>query len=81
MASTPGFSLQVTIYINPKDVERWFELFKPVFDHVIAEPECRFFELYQSFDDPGTISWVENWFVVFLSFATVTTSSGELDRY
>jgi quinol monooxygenase YgiN len=34
---------------------------KPVYEAVIAEPECRFFELYQSPEDPGTPSWVEDW--------------------
>lgn len=57
----PGFSLHVTAYINPADVPRFFELYKPVYEAVIAEPECRFFEVYQSPDEPGTIRWVENW--------------------
>lgn len=34
---------------------------KGCFDHVIAEPECLYFELFQDPNDPGTISWVENW--------------------
>lgn len=58
-----GFSLHVKIFIDPSNVDKFFELFKPVYEQVIAEPECRFFEVYQSPDEPGTLSWVENWFV------------------
>jgi quinol monooxygenase YgiN len=55
------FCLQVTIYIKESDVPKFFEYMKPVFDHVTAEPECLYFELFQDPTDPGTISWVENW--------------------
>jgi quinol monooxygenase YgiN len=61
MASQSGFSLHVTIYIDPANVPKFFEHFKPVYEAVSAEPECRFFELYQSPEDPGTLSWVEDW--------------------
>ncbi|KAJ5146862.1 uncharacterized protein N7443_001537 [Penicillium atrosanguineum] len=61
MASESGFSLHVTIHINPSDLPRWFELFKPVYDAVCQESECRFFELYQSPGEPGTLHWVEDW--------------------
>lgn len=62
MASESGFSLHVTIHIDPSDLPRWFELFKPVYDAVCQEPECRFFELYQSPEEPGTLHWVEDWY-------------------
>ncbi|RAK98550.1 putative quinol monooxygenase [Aspergillus ibericus CBS 121593] len=26
-----------------------------------SSPECTFFEVYQSAEGPGTLSWVENW--------------------
>ena len=55
------FSLQVTIYIKPSDVDKFFEAFKPVFDKVWAEPECVHFEVFQDPADPGKISWIENW--------------------
>jgi quinol monooxygenase YgiN len=61
MAFTPGLSLHVTVHIDPANVPRFFELFKPVYEAVIAEPECRFFEVYQSPTEPGTVRWVENW--------------------
>ena len=61
MASPNSISLQVTIHIDPSDVDRFLEAFKPVYEKTIAEPECTFFELYQDPQSPGTLSWVENW--------------------
>jgi quinol monooxygenase YgiN len=67
MASTTtstfqGLSLHVTIHIAPENLPKFWEAFKPVYDKVIAEPECTFFEVYQSPEEPGTLSWVENWY-------------------
>ncbi|KAJ5673518.1 hypothetical protein N7507_002645 [Penicillium longicatenatum] len=62
MASS--FSLHVKVYIDPSNVEKFLEHFKPVYDAVVKEPECRFFELYQDPADPGTLTWVENWHVL-----------------
>lgn len=56
-----GWSLHVTVYIAPENIDRFMAAFKPVFNKVAAEPECLFFEMYQSPQEPGKISWVENW--------------------
>ncbi|KAI1639949.1 hypothetical protein F4809DRAFT_20993 [Biscogniauxia mediterranea] len=56
-----GMSLQVTVHIAPENVDKFLAAFKPVFDKVAAEPECMFFEVYRSPEEPGKISWVENW--------------------
>ncbi|KAH7324978.1 hypothetical protein B0I35DRAFT_449760 [Stachybotrys elegans] len=56
-----GISLHVSVTISPENVTRFFEFFKPVYEAVIAEPECSFFEVYQSPEDPGALHWVENW--------------------
>ena len=61
MASTHGISLQINIQIDPKDVDAFLRHFKPLYDIVVAEPELRFFEVYQSREDPGKLSWVEHW--------------------
>ncbi|KAI1133395.1 hypothetical protein F5Y10DRAFT_87410 [Nemania abortiva] len=61
MPGATGWSLHVTVYIAPENVDRFMAAFKPVFDKVVAEPECLFFEMYQSPQEPGKISWVENW--------------------
>ena len=57
----PGFSLQVTVTIKPSDVPAFLSHFTPVFEKVVAEPECVFFEVYQSPEQPGVLRWVENW--------------------
>ena len=59
-----GFSLQVTIQIRPEDVNKFLGEFTTVFQLVTAEPQCVFFEVYQSPESPGTISWVENWYAL-----------------
>ncbi|KAI0597292.1 hypothetical protein F4775DRAFT_560600 [Biscogniauxia sp. FL1348] len=56
-----GMSLQVTVHVAPENVDKFLAAFKPVFDKVAAEPECMFFEVYRSPEEPGKISWVENW--------------------
>jgi hypothetical protein len=59
--SSEGISLQVTIWIGPENVPKFFEALLPVYEKVIAEPECTFFEYYEDPAEPGKISWVENW--------------------
>ena len=55
------FSLQVTVYFKPEDVPKFFEHFKSIFEKVTAEPDCVYFEIFQDPEDPGKISWIENW--------------------
>lgn len=69
--SSESISLQVTVHLKPEDVPKFWAAFEPAYKAVIAEPECTFFELYQSLDSPGTISWVENWSVLFHSWFLV----------
>jgi quinol monooxygenase YgiN len=57
-----GFSLHVTVFVAPENVDKLLAAFKPVFELVSAEEECIFFELYQDPASPGTLSWVENWY-------------------
>jgi hypothetical protein len=66
MPFASGWSLHVTVYIAPENVDSFLAAFKPVFDKVVAEPECLFFEMYLSPQEPGKISWVENWLVSVL---------------
>ncbi|KAF5506292.1 hypothetical protein CGCS363_v004279 [Colletotrichum siamense] len=51
----------VTIHLDPENVGKWFEIAKPVFEKIKAEPQLVFFELYRSPNDPGAISWLEKW--------------------
>ncbi|KAI1759646.1 hypothetical protein GGR53DRAFT_131736 [Hypoxylon sp. FL1150] len=59
--SQKGISLHVTVHIAPQNAERFLAAFKAIFDVVAAEPECTFFEVYRSPEEPGKFSWVENW--------------------
>lgn len=61
ITTVAGLSLHVSVEIAPENVPKFLDYFKPVYDLVAAEPECLFFEVYQSADNPGKIHWVENW--------------------
>ncbi|KAI1118071.1 hypothetical protein F5Y14DRAFT_400990 [Nemania sp. NC0429] len=56
-----GMSLHVTVHVAPENAVAFFEAFIPVFEKAKDEPECISFEVYQDPEDPGTISWVEDW--------------------
>jgi hypothetical protein len=59
-----GVSIQNTAYVAPENVTKYLEAAKWLFDQVIAEPDIVFFEVYQSPEDPGRISWIEDWYVI-----------------
>jgi quinol monooxygenase YgiN len=59
--SSSGLSLHVTVFIAEENVPKFFEAFLPAYEKVTAEPECTFFEVYQSLENLGELSWVENW--------------------
>ncbi|KAK4940442.1 hypothetical protein LTR10_019426 [Elasticomyces elasticus] len=54
------FVLTVKVYIDPSQTNEFFALFKPAYESVLAEPECRFF-IVNTTQEPGCISWVEGW--------------------
>ncbi|KAI0896610.1 hypothetical protein F4806DRAFT_433210 [Annulohypoxylon nitens] len=60
-SSLKSTSVHVTVHVAPENVEKFLAAFKKIFDVVAAEPECLFFEVYKSAEEPGKISWVENW--------------------
>ncbi|KAL2862543.1 putative quinol monooxygenase [Aspergillus lucknowensis] len=59
--SSPGLSVHITVVIAEENIPKFFEVFRQAFEKVTAEPECTFFEVYQSLENPGEVSWVENW--------------------
>lgn len=65
------FSLQVTIHIKEENVPKLFKEMETVYHKVIADSECVYFELFQDPENPGTISWVENWDKSTEQFTTV----------
>jgi len=56
-----GFSLHVTVHVSPKDSEAFLAALKPVYELVAAEPECTYFEVFHSKDEPGLFHWIENY--------------------
>ncbi|EHL00107.1 Dimeric alpha+beta barrel [Glarea lozoyensis ATCC 20868] len=58
---SPGFSLEVTITIDPSNIPKFLSLFHPIYELVTAEPECTFFEVFIDPEKPGVIHWVEGW--------------------
>ncbi|KAI0416047.1 hypothetical protein F5X98DRAFT_376228 [Xylaria grammica] len=61
MSFTYGFSLHVTVYVNPAYIDSFFAAFNPVFKKALCEPECAFFGVYHNPKERGKISWVEDW--------------------
>ena len=66
MAQTPsqefhGLSLHVTVTVAPENVDKFLDHLRPAYEAVAAEPECTFFEVYISSDQPGVLRWVEGW--------------------
>jgi quinol monooxygenase YgiN len=57
----PGFSVFMTAQVTPENAPKFLEAFKPVFEKMIANPECEFFELYRNPAEPGVFSWMEDW--------------------
>lgn len=60
--SNSGFSAHVTVTMAPENVPKFLEAFRGVYEKVIQEPECTFFEAYESPEEPGKLIWIENWF-------------------
>lgn len=55
------FHLSVKIRILPEQVDEFFKLFRPAYELVVAEPECRYFVVGQDPQTPGAIWWCEGW--------------------
>lgn len=53
--------LNVKVFIAPEKQDEFWALFKPAFDKVIAEPQCRFFVVGTDQMDPTCLSWSEGW--------------------
>ena len=56
-----GFSLHVTITIDPSNIDAFLSAFQPCYEAVVAEPDCTYFEVFHSLDEPGVFRFVENW--------------------
>ncbi len=56
-----AFILQVKITIDPANRAAFLQHFKPVYDVVVAEPECAYFVMGENMQEPGVFRWTEGW--------------------
>ncbi|OCL10314.1 hypothetical protein AOQ84DRAFT_289535 [Glonium stellatum] len=54
-------SLHIKITVAPENGEKFLAALKPVFEKVVAEPECTYFEVFQNPETPGAFCLVQNW--------------------
>lgn len=66
--------LQVKVFFDPKDRETFLAAFKPVYDLVVAEPECAYFFFGEDVQEPGAFRWTEGWTKDVTWFMTVGLS-------
>ncbi len=53
--------LQVTICVDPSDIERFMTALRPVWKACIDEPQNLYFDVSHSPTEPGTFRFVEVW--------------------
>ena len=61
MASHKQLTLFVTFHVKPSYLEEWKEAHRPVWAECAAEPECLFFDIFQSTEKSGEMRLVEVW--------------------
>jgi hypothetical protein len=54
-------SIHVSITVAPENVEKFLDALKPVYDAVVAEPNCTLFQVFHKAEEPGVFRFVENW--------------------
>lgn len=67
----PGCIILVKIFLDPSRVDEFMPLFKPCYDAITAEPECTFFEVAISKENPGQMTFWEGWSISKEEFETV----------
>lgn len=58
---TGGFSLIVTVTIQPDKYDEWLRHSWETFKLVTAEPDCLSFEMFSVPGEPNKVKWVESW--------------------
>ena len=61
MAVPMRMTLFVTITVHPKDHDEFLKALRPCWQGCIQEPECIYFDVFHSSDNPGTFRFVEVW--------------------
>lgn len=58
---TGGFTLIVTVNIQPDKYDEWLRHSWTAFKHVTAESDCLSFEMFTVPGEPNKVKWVESW--------------------
>lgn len=58
---TGGFSLVITVTIQPDKYDEWLRHSWEAFKRVTAEPDCLSFEMFSVPGEPNKVKWVETW--------------------
>lgn len=61
MAPQKQLTLFVTFHVKPSQLDEWKDAHRPVWAACAAEPECLFFDVFQSTEKPGEMRLVEVW--------------------
>lgn len=61
MAPTSGACAQITVFIDPEKVDEFFKMFDAMLPKLKARPELLFFAVFTSPEEPGKITWIEQW--------------------
>lgn len=59
--ASKSLTLFITLHVAPDNVEKLFEAHRPIWASVAAEPECLFFDVFRSMEEPGKVRFVEVW--------------------
>lgn len=77
---TGGFSLIVTVTIQPDKYDEWLKHSWETFKHVTAEPDCLSFEIFSVPGEPNKVKWVESWSKSLEEVMAVSPPPPPLDR-
>lgn len=61
MDASDGISFHLTFTVAPGNADEFLRRSRSIFDLVAAEPECEYFEVFQSPEQPGRFRVVEHW--------------------
>ena len=56
-----GFSLIVTVTVQPDKYDEWLKHSWTAFKQVTSEPDCLSFEMFSVPGEPNKFKWVESW--------------------
>jgi quinol monooxygenase YgiN len=58
---TSQITLHITIPLPPSSLNTYYTALKPVYDNLIQEPKCVYFNIFELVGQPGVVRLVEIW--------------------